>query len=585
MSHLLRVMRYLKPYRRDGILAAIALLVSAAAELALPRLIQRTIDQGVIPGDLSVIISSGLVMLGFSILNAVFMVGNSVWAARASQGFSADVRSGLFRKIQELSWGNLDRLQTGQLLVRLTSDILQVQGVVLMAFRMFLRAPVMLLGSLVMLIATSPRLALVLLVALPPLLVLVLMIMRRAQPLFHAVQKRLDRLNTIFQENLAGVRVVKAFVRDDYENARLDVANLDLAATNIRVQKLFATLMPSMMLVMNISVVVVLWMAGRLNPDAQTAGAVTAGQVMAFINYLMSTMFPLTMLGMAVNRIAAADVSAGRILEVIETTPDIQNPPQPQRLEQARGRVRFEHVSFAYNGDGGEPVLQEINLSAEPGQTVAILGATGAGKSSLVHLIPRFYDVTAGRVTLDGVDVRELDLNDLRLRVGVALQEAVLFSGTIRENIAYGRPNASEEEIVAAAKAAQAHDFIMSFPEGYDTMVGQRGVNLSGGQKQRLSIARALLTDPAVLVLDDSTSAVDIETEAKIQDALFASRQRRTSFIIAQRVSTVLTSDKIVVLEQGRVAAEGSHFDLMASSPIYRDIYDSQLGNGGLAHD
>lgn len=585
MSHLLRVMRYLKPYRRDGILAAIALLASAAAELALPRLIQRTIDQGVIPGDLSVIISSGLVMLGFSILNAVFMVGNSVWAARASQGFSADVRSGLFRKIQELSWGNLDRLQTGQLLVRLTSDILQVQGVVLMAFRMFLRAPVMLLGSLVMLIATSPRLALVLLVALPPLLVLVLMIMRRAQPLFHAVQKRLDRLNTIFQENLAGVRVVKAFVRDDYENARLDVANLDLAATNIRVQKLFATLMPSMMLVMNISVVVVLWMAGRLNPDAQTAGAVTAGQVMAFINYLMSTMFPLTMLGMAVNRIAAADVSAGRILEVIETTPDIQNPPQPGRLDGARGSVRFENVSFAYNGNGGEPVLQEINLSAEPGQTVAILGATGAGKSSLVHLIPRFYDVTAGRVTLDGVDVRELDLTDLRLRVAVALQEAVLFSGTIRENIAYGRPNASEEEIVAAAKAAQAHDFIMSFPEGYDTMVGQRGVNLSGGQKQRLSIARALLTDPAVLVLDDSTSAVDIETEAKIQEALFASRQRRTSFIIAQRISTVLTADKIVVLEQGRVAAEGSHFELMASSPIYRDIYESQLGNGGLAHD
>jgi ATP-binding cassette subfamily B protein len=578
-------MRYLKPYRRDALLATVALVASAGAELAIPRLIQRTIDQGVSVGDLRVIITSGLVMLGFALLSAVLTVGNSVWAVRAAQGFGADVRSGLFRSIQGLSWGNLDRLQTGQLLVRLTSDVMQVQSIVLMSFRMFTRAPVMLLGSLAMLVATSPRLALVMLIVLPPMVALVLVIMRRAEPLFRSVQRRLDRLNTIFQENLAGVRVVKAFVRDDYENARLDAANLDLAATNIRVQKLFATLMPSMMLLMNISTVTVLWMAGWLNDGAQAAGGITAGQVMAFVNYLMSTMFPLTMLGMAVNRIAAAEVSAGRILEVIETTPDIQAPTQPQRLETPRGRVRFENVSFSYNGEGSEPVLQQINLSAEPGQTVAILGATGSGKSSLVNLIPRFYDVSAGRVTLDGVDVRDLDLTALRSRVGGALQDAVLFSGSIRENIAYGRPDASEEEIVAAAKAAQAHDFITSFPEGYDTVVGQRGVNLSGGQKQRLSIARALLTHPSVLILDDSTSAVDIETEAKLQDALYASRGERTSFIIAQRISTVLTADKIVVLEQGRVVAEGAHFDLMGSSPIYRDIYESQLGEGGLAHD
>ncbi len=585
MSRLLRLMRYLRPYRRDAILAIVTLVGSVFAELAIPRLIQRTIDQGVMVRNLPVVINTMLVMLVFALLSAVLTVWNSVLAVRVAQGFSADVRSGLFRAIQGLSWANLDRLQTGQLLVRLTSDILQVQGIVLMTFRMFTRAPVILVGSLVLLVATSPRLALLMVIIIPLMVTLVWVIMRYAEPLFRQVQRRLDRLNTLLQENLAGVRVVKAFVRGDYENRRLDAANLNLTDMSVRVQKLFATLMPSMTFLINISTVTVLWTGGWLDSQSPAKGAITPGQIMAFINYLTSTLFPLTMLGMAVSRIAAAEVSAGRILEVVEATPDVQNPTQPRRIAAPQGRVRLEDVSFSYNGDHAEAVLQHIDLTAEPGQTMAILGATGSGKSSLVNLIPRFYDVNSGRVTFDGVDVRELDLAFLRSQIGVALQEAVLFGGTIRDNIRYGRPDASDDDVVAAARAAQAHDFIASFPEGYDTNVGQRGVTLSGGQKQRIAIARALLIQPPVLILDDSTSAVDIETEGRLQDALIGLRQGRTNIIIAQRISTVLTADKIVVLEQGRVVAEGNHAELMATSSLYREIYDSQLGDGGTPHD
>jgi len=583
MSNLWRLTRFLKPYRRQAFWALVTLVAAAFAELAIPRLMQRTVDQGILRMDMPVILQTMFIMLGFALASAILMIINSITSVRASQGFGTDVRGALFRTIQSLSFANIDRFQTGNLLVRMTSDIMQVQMIVQMAFRMFVRAPVTILVSVIMLITTSPRLALIMLAILPVMTLVIILITRKAEPLFLSVQRKLDRLNSIFQENLAGVRVVKAFVREGHEAQRLEVANTDLMVTNIRVQRLLAILMPSLLLITNLCTVIVLWMGARQMDQPQPG--ITVGQVMAFVNYLMTIMFPLTMLATMFNRIAAAEASAKRIWEVLDTVPAVQNPPMPKALPEPRGLVRFEDVSFRYGSDHSEPVLQDIHLTAEPGQTVAILGATGTGKSSLVHLIPRFYDVTEGRVTVDGLDVRELDLGELRRRiVSIALQDTVLFTGTIRDNIRYGRPDATDEEVIAAAKAAQAHDFIMSFPDGYDTLVGQRGVNLSGGQKQRIAIARALVMNPAVLILDDSTSSVDVETEAKIQEALEASRRKSTRFIIAQRISSVLTADKIVVLDGGRVAAEGTHAELMASSPLYREIYESQLGNGGISH-
>jgi ATP-binding cassette subfamily B multidrug efflux pump len=373
------------------------------------------------------------------------------------------------------------------------------------------------------------------------------------------------------------VRVVKAFVRVDHENARFDRANSDLMVENIRVMQLVAVLIPTMLLLVNLAVVGVIWFGGNM----AVAGDFTVGEIMASINYMLFSLFPLMMLGGMIGPLSAADASAGRIWEVLDSAPAVQDRSQAQRLAAVTGRVAFENVCFSYDGaDCRDAVLKDVDLVAEPGEEVAILGATGSGKSSLVHLIPRFYDVTQGRVTLDGVDVRDIPLDALRAQVGIALQEAVLFSGTVRDNIRYGRPEATEEEVIAAATAAQAHDFILAFPDGYDTVVGQRGVNLSGGQKQRIAIARALLVQPRVLILDDSTSAVDVETEAEIQAALDVLMVGRTSFVIAQRISTVLNADKIVILDQGWIVGEGTHADLMERSSIYQEIYQSQLGDG-----
>ncbi|MCB0094870.1 MAG: ABC transporter ATP-binding protein, partial [Caldilineaceae bacterium] len=401
-------------------------------------------------------------------------------------------------------------------------------------------------------------------------------LLRTTQPLFVQVQQKLAKLNTIVQENLAGVRVVKAFVRTKHELGRFQRANADLTDHNIQAVRTVAVTMPLMMLALNTGIVAALWIGGVSIDN----GGMQVGQVVAFINYLMQALMALMMISMLTMRFSRAEASSVRIGEVLASRPEIQNRPQAQAEFAPKGAVAFDGVTFHYNGNHGDPVLKDIRFSAEPGETVALLGATGAGKSSLISLIPRFYDVANGRVTIDNVDVRDVDEATLRQKIGFALQESVLFTGTIRDNIRYGRPDASDEEVVAAAQAAQAHDFIMSFPNGYDSIVGQRGVNLSGGQKQRIAIARALITDPAVLILDDSTSAVDVETEAKIQAALAELRRGRTSFIVAQRISTVLAADKILVLDDGRVTAVGNHAELMESSPIYQEIYASQLDNG-----
>jgi ATP-binding cassette subfamily B protein len=552
------------------------MVLEVAMDLMQPRLIQRIVDVGIAQLDMAVVINTGLLMMGLAFLGALGGVGCTIFAVRASQYFGADLRSALFAKVQSLSFGNLDDLETGQLITRLTNDVTQIEQVVSMMLRIMVRAPLLLIGSLGMAILTSPRLA-TMLVVLGPLVALILIfVIKKAYPMFSEVQRKLDGLNEVMQENLAGVRVVKAFVRDAYEKMRFGTVNDDLMHHTIRASRTSALTFPFMMLILNLGVVSAIWFGGR----QVMVGSMQVGALIAFVNYLMRTLMSMMFVSMLTMRLARAQASAERVQEVLDSKPEVQNAQDALVKFTPQGRVAFEDVTFSYDENGQDPVLKNISFTAEPGQTVAILGATGSGKSSLVNLIPRFYDVTAGRIALDGVDVRDVDKGALRRNIGVALQESILFTGTIRDNIRYGNPDADEPAVIAAAKAAQAHEFISGFPDGYDTDLGQRGVNLSGGQKQRIAIARALLTEPSVLILDDSTSSVDVETETEIQAALEDLMKDRTSFVVAQRISTVLNAHKILVLEDGEIAAEGTHSELLGGSAIYREIYDSQLGNG-----
>ncbi|HHE51789.1 MAG TPA: ABC transporter ATP-binding protein, partial [Candidatus Acetothermia bacterium] len=489
--------------------------------------------------------------------------------------------SSIVHKVQTFSFGNLDRLRTGKLLVRTTSDVNMVQSIVAMSLRILTRAPAWIVGSIVMLVITSKKLSLVMVGFLPLIAILILLFMRKAQPLFLSVQRALDRLNGVLQENLAGMRLIKAFVRVAHEKGRFSEANTELMMKNIRVMQLMALLIPTMLLTINLGVVAAVWVGGV----SVINKGLTVGQLVASINYMKFALFPILMLAGMIGPLSAADASSARILEVLDSEADVKEKSNARPLENVTGRVEFDDVSFSYSRDGQDSVLKGISFVAEPGETVAILGATGSGKSSLIHLIPRFYDVSAGAVRIDGIDVREVTLTSLRAHIGLALQEAVLFGGTIRDNICYGRPQASDGEMIAAATAAQAHAFIDALPDGYDTRVGERGVTLSGGEKQRIAIARALLVRPKILILDDSTSAVDVETEALLQDALDSliarSKNVATRFIVAQRISTVLLADKIIVLDRGEIAAIGTHKELLATSSIYQEIYRSQLGDGG----
>lgn len=577
MKKLIKLLSFVKPYWKQTLLAITLLTAVVFLDLAIPRLVQQVIDEGIGQGDMQVVVNTSLLMLGLALLGTLLAVGNNILSVQVGEGYARDLREAIFLKIQELSFGNLDRLRTGQLIVRLTSDVAMLQRVTRMSIRIGIRAPLLMIGSFILMLTTNVRLTLTLL---PLMLVTGLMLaffITRMGTLFLKVQKRLDALNNVLQENIAGVRVVKAFVRNDHENRRFEQVNQDYTEQNIEVMQVMAFLFPLLMIFINTGVVIVIWAGGLQSIQ----GSLSVGEIVAFSNYLLTTMTPLAIMAMLSTIVAAATASAERVDEVLETEPEVQDAPQPTPLpDNIQGRVAFENVNFHYNGACDEPVLQGINLTAEPGQTIAILGATGAGKSTLINLIPRFYDVTDGRLTIDGVDIRDMEQDSLLGLVGIALQESILFSGSVRENIRYGKPQAGDDEVIAAAKAAQAHDFIMDLPAGYDTHVEQRGVNLSGGQKQRIAIARALLLKPKILILDDSTSAVDVETETKIQAALDELMSGRTSFVVAQRISTVLNADKIVVIEKGRIAAEGSHTELMATSPIYQEIYESQLGDG-----
>ncbi len=577
MIHIRRLLPFVKPYWKRASVALVLLTSLVFFDLSIPRLIERIIDQGILKHNQPVVLQTAALMIGISLVSTVIAIGNSVLSVQVGESVARDLRDALFLKIQAYSFGNLDKQKTGQLMVRLTSDIDAVKRVTQISLRIGTRAPLLMVGSLILMFSTSRSLAMTMIPLLIVTSIVIVFFIVIMEPLFRTVQQKLDRLNTVLQENVAGVHLVKAFVRAEFEGQRFEATNEDFTERSVKVMEFMSTMSPVLTLCVNIGMVIVIW-AGGLQA---IHGTLSIGQIVAFTNYLLTTMTPLTMMTMLSNTWASGIASAQRVDEVFDTVPEVQDAPDAVALpDTARGRIVFQDVSFHYNGNEAEKVLDGINLTVEPGQTVAILGATGTGKSTLINLVPRFYDVTRGRITVDGLDVRKIKQDSLLQHIALVPQESVLFSGSVRDNIRYGHPSASEEDVIAAAKAAQAHDFIMSFSGGYDAHIEERGGNLSGGQKQRIAIARALLMHPTILILDDSTSSVDVETETKIQDALAASTYSHTSLVVAQRISTVLRADKIVVLDGGRIAAEGTHQELMQSSPIYQEIYESQLGNG-----
>jgi ATP-binding cassette subfamily B protein len=577
MNDIRKLLRYLAPYRRLALFSLVMLVAMVVLDLAIPRLVEHIIDVGIKQKNMSVVLQTSLIMLAISVVDTVVAVLNSNSSVRVGESVARDLREAIFVKIQGFSYGNLDRFSTGRLMVRLTSDASAVQRLTQISLRIGTRAPLSMIGAIILMFITSPTLAATMV---PILLVsgaVIVFFSVKMEPLFRSVQLKLDRLNTVLQENISGARLVKSFVRADHEAERFEGANEDLTERTVRVMQFMSSMTPVLTVFINVGMVIVIWLGGIQSMK----GALSLGQIVAFTNYLLATMNPLIMMTMLANTWANGLASAKRINEVLDAVPDVKEPADGRLLSgHAASDVSFQDVDFHYNGNTETPVLEQVNLSAKPGQTVAILGSTGSGKSTLINLIPRFYDAVHGAVRIDGTDVREIGEDSLLEHVSIVPQETILFSGTVRDNIRYGRADATEEEVIAAAKAAQAHDFILHFPQGYDTHVEERGGNMSGGQKQRIAIARAIVTRPTILILDDSTSAVDVETETKIQTALGQIMLGCTIFIVAQRISTVLNADSIIVLDQGRIIAEGRHTELLQTSSVYKEIYDSQLGGG-----
>jgi ATP-binding cassette subfamily B multidrug efflux pump len=576
MADLRRALGYLRPYWLTTLGALISLLLVTAGNLLTPQVLRLIVDRGITPGDFNAILLFAGLLLGVSLLRSLFSFTQSFWAEKASQGAAYDMRNALFTQIGRLSFSYHDRAQTGQLMTRLTSDVEQTRLFIGQSFLQMINAIVMLAGSAAILLWTNWRLALIALAIVPAILVVFAFVLRRVAPRFRIVQQKLGNLNTILQENLTGMRIVKAFAREPYERQRFHAANEDLLQENLSIIGAIAFSFPLVFFIANLGTLGVIWFGGY----QVIGGALTVGDLVAFNTYLSYLLFPVFILGGTLAALAQAIASAHRVFEIIDAPIEVTDRPGAVALPRVQGRVAFEDVSFKYIGSE-TPALDHVSFVAEPGQTVAILGRTGSGKSTVINLIPRFYDVTGGRVTIDGYDVRDVTLASLRSQIGIVLQETTLFSGTIRDNIAYGRPDATDAEVEAAARAAQAHEFIMGLPDGYQTVVGERGIGLSGGQRQRVAIARALLLDPRILILDDSTSALDAETEYQIQLALQELMKGRTSFIIAQRVSTVRNADLILLLEGGRLIAQGTYDTLLEESAEFAEILDTQFGADG----
>ncbi|WP_110956363.1 ABC transporter ATP-binding protein [Anaerosinus massiliensis] len=563
---------YIKNYKKDIILALFFLFIEVVAEMAFPKFMAKVVGEGVNSGDIGYISQVGFTMIAVAVLSLLSGIGTVRYSARTGVGFAAELRRGVFDKVQTFSFANIDEFSVGSLTTRLTNDITQLQSTVVTGLRILARAPFMLIFSLVMSIQISPKLAIILAVIMPILVISLAYIIYLAVPLFKKMQKKLDGLNSNIQENLTNIRVVKSFVRETYEIEKFRMANRDLLEASIKAMHVVIINMPLMMFMMNAAIVAVVYFGGNM----VLQGDLDVAEMTAFINYIFIVLMSLMMLSLMFIMLARASASYKRICEIFDTKVDLVDEQGAQDIANVCGEITFQDVNFRYAGSAEENVLENICFTVRPGEVIAIIGSTGAGKSSLMQLIPRLYDVTAGKILLDGKDIRQYTIPSLRKQIGMVLQKNTLFSGTIRDNLKWGYENASEMEIVAAAKAAQAHDFILGFANGYDTLLEQGGANLSGGQKQRLCIARAILKKPAILILDDSTSAVDTVTEKKIRQGLTNLLHRTTMFIIAQRISAVRDVDKILVMREGKIVASGSHQELLEKSVEYQEIYDSQ---------
>lgn len=551
--------------------------IQSMADLYLPTLMADIIDKGVVIGDTSYIWKIGGLMLLVAAFGAIASIAASYYSSKAAIGLGRDIRRKVFKHVEQFSLQEFDEFGTASLITRTTNDITQVQQVVIMMLRMVVSAPIMFVGGIIMAVSKDAKLSLVIVLTMPMLVASVLLILYKGVPLFKTVQKRLDRLNLVLRENLTGIRVIRAFNHEKQEKVRLQKANKDLTDVSIKVNKVMAFLMPVMMLVMNITVVLIIWFGGiRID-----GGSMLIGDLMAFIQYVMQIMFALVMASMMFIMVPRAAVSANRINEVLSKKP-IYLTEGTKSADKERGTLEFDHVSFSYPG-AEESALSNITFQARSGEITAIIGGTGAGKSTLVNLIPRFYDVTSGTIRVNGVDIREASQDEVRSKIGFVPQKALLFSGTIKENIRYGKQDATQEEIEHAARIAQAEDFISKMDDEYDAVITQGGSNVSGGQKQRLSIARALVRKPDIYVFDDSFSALDFKTDAKLREALKDETTNSTVVIVAQRVSTVADADQIIVLDKGEIVGIGTHQDLLEKNNVYREIVESQLSEEEIA--
>lgn len=578
------MLKYLKKYWFYALLAPVFMIGEVMMDLIQPRMMSNIVDNGVLGlnnqniGDMHIVLTSGIQMIGVVFLGGMFGVLSGVFANLCSQNFGNDIRKDCFQKIMSLSLEQTDKFSTGSLITRVTNDVTQVQNMVAQCIRGFVRTCMLFFGGIVCMLTLDLSFGVVVLCAFPIVLLIVLFFISKVNPLFLVLQKKLDKVNSVMQENVTGARVVKAYVREEYEKKRFGSANKDLVDTQLHVLVLLSYMMPLMNIIMNISIVAVIYI-GSVRVQG---GHTTPGNVMAAITYLTQILNSVVMLAMIFQNVSRGMASFGRLKEVLVCDPIISDGKGVSLNSQnSRGKVEFRNVSFAYPQSVGDGVLKNINLTVFPGETFAILGATGCGKSSLVNLIPRFYDVTEGEVLVDDVDVREYKLGELREKIAIALQKSELFSISIQNNILWGRENASWEEIGHAAQIAQAEEFINAQPKGYDTLVAEKGMSLSGGQKQRIAISRAVLKNADILIFDDSTSALDLKTEAQLYEALNKEYKDVTKIIIAQRIASVKNADRIAVIDNGRIAACGTHKELMETSDIYRDIYTSQLKSGG----
>lgn len=569
-----RFWKYIKPYLSAFIIGPLLMVAEVIGEVALPALMANIINQGAVKGDVGYIVATGAVMILVAAVMMAGGVGGAYFSAKAAISFAADLRSDVFAKVQKFSFSNIDTFSTGSLVTRLTNDITQVQNVVMMMLRLMLRAPGMLIGAIIMAFMMNSSLAAILLVVIPVLMTAIFCVIRVGFPRFEIMQKKLDRLNSTVQEALTNVRVIKSFVRGDYEEKRFADSNEDLREASMSAFKVVILMMPIMMLAMNITTLCVVWFGGR----QILVGTMPVGDLTAFTTYIVQVLMSLMMLAMVLLQSSRAVASLKRITEVLDTEVDLTDEEAADReLCVERGKIEFRNVSFRYYKENHEKVLDQITFTVNPGETVGIIGSTGSGKTTLVQLIPRLYDADEGEVLIDGVNVRDYSLRHLRNGVGMVLQKNVLFSGTILENLQWGDEEAADEDVMEAARAAQADGFITGFSDGYETDLGQGGVNVSGGQKQRLCIARALLKKPKILILDDSTSAVDTATETRIRESFSTTLKETTKIIIAQRITSVMEADSIIVLEEGRISGMGTHAQLMRTCEPYREIYDSQM--------